>query len=90
MCRGVVFIAEIVPRLAIAKAARWFYGENYVSRHMKHSLEMSGQRKTRDYGWRNRGNRYGKELPKVFRKKPDSAFVAEGSAVSVYSGTKIA
>jgi len=153
--RGVVFIAEIVPRLAIAKAARWFYGENYVNRPMKHALEMSGQRMTLDYGWRNRGNwcvlrariegapalpaegsaqqfisehywgysaqkdggtveyrvehvpwkvwmgseaqctgdptnLYGKELSEVFRKKPDSAFVAEGSAVSVYSGTKIA
>lgn len=29
--RGVVFIKEIVPRLAIALTARWFYGENYVA-----------------------------------------------------------
>src|SRR5579859_1008263 len=26
--RGVVFIAEIVPKQAIALTARWFYGEN--------------------------------------------------------------
>jgi hypothetical protein len=34
--RGVVFIAEIVPKRAIAYTARWFYGENYVRRPMTH------------------------------------------------------
>jgi uncharacterized protein YqjF (DUF2071 family) len=29
--RGVVFIKEIVPRLAIALTARWLYNENYVA-----------------------------------------------------------
>src|SRR5580700_8862590 len=29
--RGVVFIAEIVPKRAIAQLARFAYGENYVS-----------------------------------------------------------
>lgn len=152
--RGVVFIAEIVPRVAIAKAARWFYGENYVSRRMKHRLEPEGQNKVLEYGWKDRGgwctlrahiegqpslpekgsaqqfisehywgysaqrdggtveyrvehvpwrlwtgfearftgdpaNLYGKEFSEVLRKRPDSAFVAEGSTVSVYDGTKI-
>src|SRR5271170_3506639 len=34
--RGVVFIAEIVPRWAIAKIARLAYGENYVCLPMRH------------------------------------------------------
>jgi uncharacterized protein len=29
--RGVVFVKEIVPRLAIALTARWLYNENYVA-----------------------------------------------------------
>jgi len=29
--RGVVFVKEIVPRLAIALVARWLYNENYVA-----------------------------------------------------------
>jgi len=153
--RGVVFIAEIVPRLAIAKAARWFYGENYVSRHTRHIVKMEGSSKVVEYGWNGRGgpcalkaciegqpslpregsleqfisehywgysaqkdgdpveyrvehvpwrlwagsaaqfngdpaHLYGKELADVLRKAPSSAFIAEGSAVSVYGGEKIA
>ena len=152
--RGVVFIAEIVPRLAIAKMAHWFYGENYVSRRMKHALEEEGSHKAVEYGWKNDGNwcalragiegepslpgentlqqfisehywgysaqkgggsveyrvehvpwrlwtgieaqftgdpseLYGKELTAVLHREPDSAFVAEGSSVSVYHGQKI-
>jgi uncharacterized protein YqjF (DUF2071 family) len=40
--RGVVFIKEIVPRLAIAAVARVFYNENYVALSMRHKLERSG------------------------------------------------
>lgn len=36
--RGVVFIAEIVPKRAIALTARLFYGENYVRRPMAHRV----------------------------------------------------
>ena len=37
--RGVVFIKELVPRMAIAWVARVFYGENYVALPMWHSIE---------------------------------------------------
>lgn len=36
--RGVVFVKELVPRLAIAKVARWTYNEPYEALPMKHSL----------------------------------------------------
>jgi len=37
--RGVVFVKEIVPRAAIALAARVFYGENYVALPMGHRID---------------------------------------------------
>ena len=48
--RGVVFIAEIVPRLAIAATARLLYGENYVSRTMKYWIDR--ETKSLQYGWK--------------------------------------
>jgi uncharacterized protein len=43
--RGVVFIKEIVPRAAIAFAARKFYNENYVALPMDHKIDThSGTR----------------------------------------------
>src|SRR5580704_9520189 len=36
--RGVVFIAEIVPKWAIAKVARLVYGENYICLPMQHRV----------------------------------------------------
>ncbi|MDH3674634.1 MAG: DUF2071 domain-containing protein, partial [Anaerolineae bacterium] len=35
--RGVVFIKEIVPKIAIAKIARAIYNENYIAIPMRHS-----------------------------------------------------
>lgn len=37
--RGVVFIREIVPRLAIAAVARWAYNEPYIALPMRHTLK---------------------------------------------------
>ena len=50
--RGVVFIAEIVPKQAIAKTARLIYGENYVCLPMKHHICTDGSKKTVEYQWR--------------------------------------
>jgi uncharacterized protein YqjF (DUF2071 family) len=49
--RGVVFIAEIVPKRAIALAARWFYGENYVRRPMAHRVLINGLKMELEYAW---------------------------------------
>ena len=153
--RGVVFIAEIVPKLAIAKTARWVYGENYICRQMEHRQMNDGRGRTVGYGWkgptgwcrlqarvegrpalapegtvqqfitehywgysRQKSGRsfeyqvshepwrawaatqasfdgdptdlYGQELAKVLGRRPDSAFLAEGSAVSVFQAAAIA
>ncbi|MFZ0295879.1 MAG: DUF2071 domain-containing protein [Candidatus Sulfotelmatobacter sp.] len=50
--RGVVFIAEVVPRRAIATIARLVYGENYTSSPMRHQVAMEGPKKTTRYQWR--------------------------------------
>ena len=61
--RGVVFVKELVPRFAIAWAARTLYNENYLSLPMSHRDEIddpaSGQL---EYGWywRGRWNRLAK------------------------------
>ena len=49
--RGVVFIAEIVPKRAIAYTARLFYGENYVRRPMAHRILSEQSRMQAEYSW---------------------------------------
>ncbi|WP_318843166.1 DUF2071 domain-containing protein [Myceligenerans pegani] len=39
--RGVVFVKEIVPRPALAAVARLAYGERYVSRPMRHRIDLA-------------------------------------------------
>ena len=157
--RGVVFIKEIVPRAAVALAARWLYNENYVAlptgniiqRSAKnpddvesvkyfwrfgaqenfieivtggapsHFVEGSqeefiaqhywGYSAQKDGGtveyrvdhqpwriWQAQSCRlqcdvesfYGKQFAQFLNVNPRSAFCAEGSAVTVYSGRKLA
>jgi uncharacterized protein len=55
--RGVVFIKEIVPRLAVAGVARLLYGERYVALPMRHAItgDPAGGGMEVTYGWRFRG-----------------------------------
>ena len=55
--RGVVFVKEIVPRMAIAATARLLYGEKYVALPMRHSITGDPARAGMyvQYGWRLRG-----------------------------------
>jgi len=54
--RGVVFIAEIVPRWAVATTARVCYGENYVSLPMRHRVSRDTKGINAKYEWRIRKN----------------------------------
>ena len=152
--RGVVFIAEVVPRRAIATMARVAYGENYRYHPMRHRIESGGLNKRAEYQWqvgnqwcrlwaqttgdpsrpregsleqfiaehywgysaqRARGSLeyhvahapwqvwatsnagfegettalYGSDLSSVLRRRPDCAFVADGSPVTVFTGLSI-
>jgi uncharacterized protein YqjF (DUF2071 family) len=152
--RGVVFIAELVPRYAVAAIARFVYGERYSSVAMAHRIENVNGGTTAEFSWgsgsdlcaitaetsgdgylpdegslsqfitehywgyaaqgtggtleyqvehpqwnvsdtkgaRFSGNAekyYGPEFAKVLEKAPDSAFLAEGSGVTVFKGMPI-
>jgi uncharacterized protein YqjF (DUF2071 family) len=49
--RGVVFIAEVVPRRAIATIARLLYGENYTCHPMRHYFETEESGRRAEYQW---------------------------------------
>lgn len=57
--RGVVFIKEIVPKVAIATVARTVYNENYVALPMRHIVQQHVDTPEPallvEYGWRVNG-----------------------------------
>ena len=55
--RGVVFVRELVPRLAIARVANWWYNEPYRALPMRHRIERSadGAPAVVAYEWRRSG-----------------------------------
>jgi uncharacterized protein YqjF (DUF2071 family) len=55
--RGVVFIRELVPKIAIAVTARVFYGEPYVALPMRSEVEDRDGIVRVKYEWR-RGNKW--------------------------------
>ncbi len=76
--RGVVFIKELVPRVAIAWAARWFYNENYIAVPMRHRIHKYGLERRATYEWSYGGQEHHLELragnePTV---PPDDSFEA--------------
>ncbi len=80
--RGVVFVSEIVPRLAIAVVARVAYNENYSCYPMAHHFSPDGERRSFRYSWRRRQQRYALEAQTVGESKqlePGSAaqFITE-------------
>jgi len=152
--RGVVFIAEVVPRRAIATTARLVYGENYTCLPMRHRVDTSGVNRAAEYQWQisdqwcrlsaetvgpsvhpsvgsleqfitehywgystqrsgvsveyhvahipwqvwattqagfegEASALYGRELATVIQRRPDCAFMAEGSPVIVYTGNRV-
>ncbi len=152
--RGVVFVRELVPRLAIAALARLVYGEKYDSCPMQHRIARTQPAISAEYRWMFDGarfrmaaaasgapsyvaensvenfitehywgysaqgdgasveyrvaherwqiwtvadaefegdaaNLYGTEFREILQRKPDSAFIAEGSTVVVHKGRRI-
>ncbi|MBO0948072.1 YqjF family protein [Fibrella forsythiae] len=50
--RGVVFVKEIVPKLAITLVARTLYGEPYATHPMRHSWQTEGDTQHIGYEWK--------------------------------------
>ena len=151
--RGVVFVRELVPKIAVTAIARLVYGERYSCVPMSHRIEESEAGVSAEYSWGAgegrcsiqletggagflptdgslsqfitehywgyavRGGRtveyqvehpqwtvreaaqarfegdgaryYGPKFGEVLSRPPDSAFLAEGSAVTVFRGEVI-
>jgi len=84
--RGVVFVREIVPRLAIAWTARALYGEKYAALPMWHRLDEDPARLGRptraEFGWRfhGRGQSLSVEVegdPYLLQDGTEEEFIAE-------------
>jgi uncharacterized protein YqjF (DUF2071 family) len=79
--RGVVFVKEIVPRIAIAWTARALYCENYVAARMAHRIEQKASEavgsRTVSYSWWFRGRENRLELS----AHGSTSEVADGSDV---------
>lgn len=154
--RGVVFIKELVPKLAVAAIARLVFKENYQCVPMSHRFVTGpdGEPSEAEYSWGRGSGRcamrietggeaflppdgslgqfitehywgyarsasgsleyqvehprwliknarraafsgdasylYGPELAKILRREPDSAFLAQGSGVTVFQAGRIA
>jgi len=56
--RGVVFVRELVPRMAIARFARLMYGERYDSCPMWHRVARNADELGAEYGWKWRGGQF--------------------------------
>src|SRR5271156_3201446 len=56
--RAVMFVRELVPRMAIARFARLTYGEKYDSCRMQHRIEQNAEGIAAEYGWKWRGGQF--------------------------------
>jgi uncharacterized protein len=54
--RGVVFIKEIVPKMAITFVANNLYQEPYVTMPMRHTWEQDANKLNVEYEWQCKGN----------------------------------
>jgi uncharacterized protein YqjF (DUF2071 family) len=88
--RGVVFIKELVPRTAVAVAARLVYGENYSAVPMSHRIEAStaGERPLRrvSYRWRFKATAYEIEVTAGGESRQISAGSEEAFVTEHYWG----
>src|SRR6185436_16958741 len=79
--RGVVFVKELVPRIAIALTAKALYGENYVALPMRYRIERdiggAAGAMTLSYAWWFRGRENRMELT----VESEANDVAQGSDV---------
>lgn len=88
--RGVTFIKEIVPRRAIAIAARTIYNENYVAMPMRHQITMGAEGANAEglveYAWRPHGEWNSMSLRTAGASKPLTAGSEEEFITEHYWG----
>jgi hypothetical protein len=84
--RGVVFISELVPRLALRLVANTIYGENYVTVPMRHHWEQNGEERSVRYQWRHRGRWNELQVKAIVRPQPIEADSVEEFFTEHYWG----
>jgi uncharacterized protein len=80
--RGVVFIKEIVPKMAISLVANHLYGEHYQTMPMKHEWLITDKSLKINYSWQFRGQWQSIGVTAQNLKQPiemgsESAFITE-------------
>ncbi len=94
--RGVAFVAELVPRRAIAFVARKLYGEPYTALPMGHRIEHTASSIHVEYRWQ-RGGKWeslgvlGRGEPQSLRAGSHEEFIAEHywGYTAGYQGTRL-
>ena len=84
--RGVVFISELVPRLALSLVANAIYGENYHSVPVRHSWEEYGEQRTVRYRWRYKTRWNELQVRAALHQQPIEAGSAEEFFTEHYWG----
>jgi uncharacterized protein YqjF (DUF2071 family) len=68
--RGVVFINEFVPKMAIAVVANTIYKEHYKSMPMRHRWETKADSQTVEYGWKMGGQWHSIQVEADLKAQP--------------------
>jgi len=80
--RALTFVRELVPRRAIATAARAIYNEPYLARPMRHHVGATPEETTLDYEWRGEAGWSGVHVSATgaaepIRRGSEEEFIAE-------------
>jgi len=80
--RGVVFLKELVPRLAISTLARLLYNENYCCARMTFSDRKEGAARKIQYGWSYAGQSHQLDVsvngsPQLMQSGSENEFIFE-------------
>jgi hypothetical protein len=84
--RGVVFISELVPRLALRVVANTIYGENYATAAMRHQWEEIEEQRSVSYQWRYKSRWNGLRVKAALLQQPIAADSAEEFFTEHYWG----
>jgi uncharacterized protein len=84
--RGVVFISERVPRLALSLVANTIYGENYSTVALRHSWGQDQEQRSVSYQWRYKNRWYELSVRAAVDPRPIEANSAEEFFTEHYWG----
>jgi uncharacterized protein YqjF (DUF2071 family) len=80
--RGVVFVREYVPRMAISLTAKWLYEEPYQTLPMAHQIRLDEDALKVSYEWEHKGKRQRLAVvadpsPAKIQEASEDAFITE-------------